>query len=116
MEKWGQNRLNAVLRLAASCGVLAGLLAAAGTANAQDEETVIVQGTRIPRALEDTHASVGFLTELTIIEKDIQSIREAFRLFANVIDQDWVDAGFILRGVSSEGLTPVPPVSNGPPR
>ena len=117
MGKWGQNRLNAVLRLAASCGVLAGLLAAAaGTANAQDEETVIVQGTRIPRALEDTHASVGFLTELTIIEKDIQSIREAFRLFANVIDQDWVDAGFILRGVSSEGLTPVPPVSNGPPR
>ena len=56
------------------------------------------------RALEDTQASVGVLTELTIIEKDIQSIREAFRLFANVIDQDWVDAGFILRGVSSEGL------------
>jgi outer membrane receptor protein involved in Fe transport len=81
-------------------------LAASGTANAQDEETVIVQGTRIPQALQDVQASVGVLTELTIIEKDIQSIREAFRLFANVIDQDWVDAGFILRGVSSEGLTP----------
>ncbi len=94
------------LRLAASCGVLAGLLASAGAVNAQDEETVIVQGTRIPQALADVQASVGVLTELAIIEKDIQSIREAFRLFANVIDQDWVDAGFILRGVSSEGLTP----------
>jgi iron complex outermembrane recepter protein len=104
----GHKRRDAFLRGAASCAVLAVLIPAA-PANAQGDEEperVIVQGTRIPRALEDTHASVGVLTELSIIEKDIQNIREAFRLFANVIDSDWVDAGFVLRGVNSEGLTP----------
>lgn len=69
-------------------------------------EDVIVLGSRMPGTLLDTQASVGVLTGESIIEKDIQNVRDAFRLFGNVMDSDWVDAGFVIRGVNSEGLTP----------
>lgn len=69
-------------------------------------QIVTVYGTRIPRSLQDTQASVGVLTESQIAEKDLQNVRDAFRLFGNVMDSDWVDAGFVIRGVNSEGLTP----------
>jgi len=78
----------------------------APAAQQQKLEDVVVYGARTSDSLLDTQASVGVLTSESIVEKDIQNLRDAFRLFGNVMDSDWVDAGFVIRGVSSEGLTP----------
>lgn len=92
-------------------GALLGAAAAApATAQTADEtvelDEVIVYGQKMRQSLQDTQASVGLITADAIEDKDIQSFRDAFRLLGNVIDADWVDAGFVIRGVNSEGLTP----------
>ncbi len=68
--------------------------------------TIIVTGQKTERKLLDTQASVAVVTGEEIIEMNLTSFREAFRTMANVIDADFVDAGFVIRGVNSEGLTP----------
>jgi outer membrane receptor protein involved in Fe transport len=85
--------------------------ASASSVYAQDTETasdevIVVRGQKIERTLLETQASVAVVTARDIVEKDLQSFREAFRITANVIDADFVDAGFVIRGVNSEGLTP----------
>lgn len=70
------------------------------------DEQVTVYGQKSRRTLQDTQASVSVVTAREIEDKDIQNFRDAFRLMGNVIDADWVDAGFVLRGVNSEGMTP----------
>ncbi len=88
---------------------LAAVALAVFTATAVGQEAtdeIIVYGEKSAKTLQDTQASVGVVTAEAIVEKDIQSLRDAFRLFGNVIDADWVDAGFVIRGVNSEGLTP----------
>jgi len=70
------------------------------------ESTIIVTGQKVERPLLDTQASVAVVTDEDIVEKDLTSFREAFRTMGNVIDADFVDAGFVIRGVNSEGLTP----------
>jgi iron complex outermembrane recepter protein len=69
-------------------------------------EEIIVYGQKGRQTLQDTQASVAVVTTQEIVDKDIQNFRDAFRVMANVIDSDWVDSGFVLRGVNSEGLTP----------
>lgn len=46
------------------------------------------------------------MREQEIEARGLRSIRSAFRMIANVGDADFNDAGFIIRGVNSEGLTP----------
>ncbi len=70
------------------------------------DEVIIVVGQKDKRTLLDTQASVGVVTDEDIREKDLTTFRESFRTLANVIDADFVDAGFVIRGVNSEGLTP----------
>lgn len=36
----------------------------------------------------------------------MRGFRDSFHLLGNVRDADWTDAGFVLRGIISEGLTP----------
>jgi outer membrane receptor protein involved in Fe transport len=67
---------------------------------------ILVTGERQTRSLLDTAASVGVVTAADIQRTDVTSFREAFRLLGNVLDSDWVDGGFIIRGINSEGLTP----------
>ncbi len=69
-------------------------------------EEIVVYGQKIPRTLQDTLASVSVIDARTIAELDLRSFGDAFRLSANVMKSDWVDSGFIIRGVNSEGLTP----------
>ncbi|MEM7707287.1 MAG: TonB-dependent receptor [Pseudomonadota bacterium] len=91
---------------------LAGILLALFTVDgavAQDDGTldeIVVYGEKSAKTLQDTQASVAVITADDIVQRDIQSFRDAFRLFGNVIDADWADAGFVIRGVNSEGLTP----------
>ncbi|MEM1087823.1 MAG: TonB-dependent receptor [Pseudomonadota bacterium] len=91
---------------------IAALAFAAQAAIAQESgdtvrlEKVTVTGEKVERSLQDTQASVAVVTQQQIEDLGIESFRDAFRTMANVIDADWVDAGFVIRGVNSEGLTP----------
>ncbi|MAU62587.1 MAG: TonB-dependent receptor [Parvibaculum sp.] len=68
--------------------------------------SLVVYGAKNTTTLEDTTASVGIVTAEEIEDHQIQSFRGAFRMMGNVMDGDWPDAGFVIRGVNSEGLTP----------
>lgn len=65
-----------------------------------------VYGAKTTTVLEDTLASVSVVTEEEIEKRQLGSFREAFRTMGNVMDGDWTDAGFVIRGINSEGLTP----------
>ncbi|MEM9014512.1 MAG: TonB-dependent receptor [Pseudomonadota bacterium] len=91
--------------LAGSAAALV-LMAAPATGQVLGDDEIIVTGEKRNRTLQDTQASVAVINEEAIRNLGIQSFRDAFRLSANVLDADWSDAGFILRGVNSEGLTP----------
>lgn len=79
---------------------------AMGQTTADVDEIIVVTGQKIPRQQDDAQASLFTLSNSDIAEKELRNIRDAFRLAANVIDTDWVDSGFLIRGVNSEGLTP----------
>jgi outer membrane receptor protein involved in Fe transport len=74
--------------------------------NAATLENIVVYGSRTSSTLRDTLSSVGVVTQQEINDLNLRSFREAFRTLGNVMDGDWADAGFIIRGVNSEGLTP----------
>ncbi|MBL28768.1 MAG: TonB-dependent receptor [Rhodospirillaceae bacterium] len=67
---------------------------------------IAVYGAKNVTTLEDTTASVGVVTAEEVEKRELRSFRDAFRTLGNVMDADWPDAGFIIRGVNSEGLTP----------
>jgi outer membrane receptor protein involved in Fe transport len=67
---------------------------------------IAVYGARTTQTLNDVTSSVGIVTGETIEERQVRSIRDSFRLMANVRDSDFNDAGFVIRGINSEGLTP----------
>lgn len=67
---------------------------------------VTVYGARTTQTLEDVTSSVGVVAGETIEERKVTSIPESFRLLGNVRDSAFNDAGFIIRGINSEGLTP----------
>jgi len=67
---------------------------------------ITVYGARTTQTLEDVTASVGVVTDETIENRELLSFRDAFRMMGNVRDADWADAGFVIRGINSEGLTP----------
>lgn len=77
---------------------------------AQAQQTVlpgiVIYGSKSELTLDDSTSSVGVVTSEQIERGEITSFRSAFRQLSNVADSDWVDAGFTIRGVSSEGLTP----------
>ena len=76
------------------------------TAQPIDLGTVTIYGAKDATTLNDTSASVGIVTEQEIADSLLRTFRDAFRRLANVLDADWNDAGFIIRGVNSEGFVP----------
>lgn len=79
---------------------------AAKDETASHEERIIVVGQKTKQTLLATQSRGAVVAAEDIREKDLTSSREAFRTMDNVIDADFVDAGFIIRGINSEGLTP----------
>lgn len=67
---------------------------------------ITVYGAKNTTVLGDTAASVGVVTAEQIETHELRSFRSAFRMMGNVLDSDWNDAGFVIRGINSEGLTP----------
>jgi len=84
---------------------LACLLAGSGHAD-ERLAPVTVYGARNVNSLDDASASVGVVNQADIENRQLRNFRDAFRTVANVMDGDWPDAGFVIRGVNSEGLTP----------
>ncbi|QFT81013.1 Pesticin receptor precursor [Roseovarius sp. THAF27] len=68
--------------------------------------TITIYGNRSATTLGSTDASVGIVGSDQIRDGQIRSFRDSFRRLGNVIDGDWTDNGFIIRGVNSEGLVP----------
>ncbi|GGF74695.1 TonB-dependent receptor [Azorhizobium oxalatiphilum] len=69
-------------------------------------DAITVYGAKMSNVLQDTSASVGIVTSGEIVDGQIRDFRQAFRRLGNVMDGDWADNGFIIRGVNSEGLVP----------
>lgn len=67
---------------------------------------ITVYGARTTQTLDDVTSSVGIVTDEDIDNRELRNVRDSFRLLGNVRDTDFNDAGFIIRGISSEGLTP----------
>jgi outer membrane receptor protein involved in Fe transport len=80
--------------------------------SARSIDVIVVTGQKIRRTLLDTQVSVGVVTAEDIEAKDLTTFREAFRTMANVMSGDWLDAGYVIRGVNSEGLTSGSPLAS----
>lgn len=101
------NRLVSTSALALCVVALGSVAARAQDADAPTElDRLTIYGAKDANTLEDTSSSVGVVTEEDIAESVIRSVRDAFRRLANVMDADWTDAGFVIRGVNSEGFVP----------
>ena len=76
----------------------------------QDEVTtldrIVIYGSKDAETLNDTSSSVGVVKAEDIEDGQIKNFRDAFRRLGNVLDAAWADSGFIIRGLSSEGLVP----------
>lgn len=85
-----------------------------GYTTGEDGTTVLdpitIYGAKNATTLDATTASVGVVTAKEIQDGQIRHTQDAYRRLANVQDSATVNAGFVIRGMSSEGLVP----SGGP--
>ncbi|MED5611660.1 TonB-dependent receptor [Pseudomonas sp. JH-2] len=65
---------------------------------------MIIHGEKIERDLQQTTSSVAVVDGNRIDQARLQSLPDTFRMMANVRDADFVDSGFIIRGINSEGV------------
>lgn len=73
-------------------------------------EAITVYGARNSTTLGGTTSSVAIVNAETLADSQIRTTQETFRRMANVQDGATVNSGFVIRGMSSEGLVP----SGGP--
>ncbi|MFC3229720.1 TonB-dependent receptor domain-containing protein [Marinibaculum pumilum] len=67
---------------------------------------ITVYGAKNSTVLGDSTASVAVVTAEEIERHELRDLDSTFRMMGNVLDGDWNDAGFVIRGINSEGLTP----------
>ncbi len=89
--------------------------ASAGTSGAISDdgttlEPITIYGARNATTLGGTTSSVAVLNSETLADSQIRTTQDTYRRMANVLDSATVNAGFVIRGMSSEGLVP----SGGP--
>jgi iron complex outermembrane recepter protein len=88
-----------------ACTVPATLAAQeSGSSGAIRLDEITVVGEKIDRDIQKTTSSVGVVTETQIEESEIRSLPEAFHLLGNVRDADFLDSGYVIRGINSEGV------------
>ncbi len=68
--------------------------------------TARLYGSRETTALEDSSASVGVVTAQDIEDGQIRTVQESFRRLGNVGDAAFLNSGFVIRGMSTEGFVP----------
>jgi len=69
-------------------------------------DPVRIYGAKTTTTLEDSDSSVAVVDSDMIEDGQIRSFRDTFRQMGNVMDNAWADAGFSIRGMSSEGFVP----------
>jgi iron complex outermembrane receptor protein len=69
-------------------------------------EAITLYGARNTTTLNDSTASVGIVNAKAIENGQIRYTQDAYRRLANVLDSATVNAGFVIRGMSSEGFVP----------
>lgn len=86
--------------------VMVSMGAAKSSSETDRTPQILVTGQKRQQTIFDTPSSVAILTAEDLQDRNITDFRSAFRLLGNVMDGDFVDAGFVIRGINSEGLTP----------
>lgn len=66
-------------------------------------EQQVVEGEKVVRTIRDTTTSVGVVTGKDIKERQIRDLDEAIEQTANAITSKDPNAGFVIRGLNSEG-------------
>ena len=77
-------------------------------------EQKVVEGEKITRTLRDTTTSVGIVTGKEIEERQIRDLDKAIGETANAISSEDTNAGFVIRGLNSEGQTGLQHISAVP--
>ncbi len=67
-------------------------------------ETFTVTGAKTVKSLQETYASVGFVSARDLEGSMVRDYADAFRLLPNVRTASSVDSGFIIRGINSQGI------------
>lgn len=67
-------------------------------------EPVFIYGARNTSTLSGTTSSVAVLNSQNLENSEIRTTQEVYRRMANVMDSATVNSGFVIRGMSSEGL------------
>lgn len=78
--------------------------------NATELGPITIYGARNATTLGGTTSSVAIVNAETLADSQIRTTQDTYRRMANVLDSATVNAGFVIRGMSSEGLVP----SGGP--
>ncbi|HRN87170.1 TonB-dependent receptor [Hyphomicrobium sp.] len=89
-----------------------GVAADASSDAALDQQ--VVEGEKIVRTIRDTTTSIGVVTGRDINERQIRDLDEAIEQTANVITSKDPNAGFVVRGLNSEGQTGLQHISAVP--
>lgn len=76
----------------------------ADTSGATQLESIRIYGARNAATLEGTTSSVAVVTSQDLTEGQIRTTQDTYRRMANVMDSATVNSGFVIRGMSSEGL------------
>ncbi|MBD8687761.1 TonB-dependent receptor [Rhizobium sp. CFBP 13717] len=67
-------------------------------------EPIVIYGARNATTLASTTSGVAVLSAQSLENSQIRTTQEAYRRMANVMDSATVNSGFVIRGMSSEGL------------
>lgn len=73
-------------------------------------EPITIYGARNAATLGGTTSSVAIVNAQSLAESQIRTTQDSYRRLANVMDSATVNSGFVIRGMSSEGLV----ASGGP--
>jgi iron complex outermembrane recepter protein len=73
-------------------------------------ERITIYGARNAATLGGTTSSVAIVNAESLAESQIRTTQDSYRRMANVMDSATVNSGFVIRGMSSEGLV----ASGGP--
>ncbi|MGU3495312.1 TonB-dependent receptor domain-containing protein [Xanthobacteraceae bacterium A53D] len=69
-------------------------------------DAITVYGAKDTNTLQNVSASVGIVRAEEIEDSQIRYMSESFRMLGNVMDSATLNAGFVIRGMSSEGFVP----------
>ncbi|RXK14482.1 hypothetical protein CP965_03265 [Halarcobacter mediterraneus] len=65
---------------------------------------VTVTSEKLERNLQDTTTSLSVINSKVLKDMHINNLKDTFSFMGNVNTSDWLDSGFVIRGINSEGV------------